>query len=278
MFTTRIRSRHPSHDPLRDMLPKQRVRSVVRLGSTTEVVLRKGTIEVNTVEAIKNSANKLRMKNCFQEGTVKTAEWVPASTPYKITKSEKTNQMTGSANGKDFQIHFPIVAKNIYGSRGKGNTLLKTPEDLQKWMQGKQLENYIFEKFYSYNKEYRLHVTANGCFYTCRKMLKEDTPENERWFRNDSNSVWIREENEQFDKPKCWDAIVAECVKALNACGLDFGACDVRVQSAKNSKEKDRKEVNFIIIEINSAPSFGDVTLERYIAEIPKIITSKAKK
>jgi type I restriction enzyme S subunit len=37
------------------------------------------------------------------------------------------------------------------------------------------------------SREYRLHVTADGCFYACRKMLKADAEE--RWYKNDSNCV-----------------------------------------------------------------------------------------
>jgi hypothetical protein len=163
----------------------------------------------------------------------------------------------------------------VYGSRGTGNYLLKTREEFDAFVAKHRGGNYIYERFHDYNREYRLHVTSDGCFYTCRKLLKEETPERDRWFRNDSNSTWILENNPSFDRPTNWDAIVAECVKALNAVGLDFGACDVKVQSAKNSKDKDRKEPKFFIIEINSAPSFGTLTTQKYLEEIPKLLTRK---
>src|SRR5690606_33580405 len=163
--------------------------------------------------------------------------------------------------------------KHIFGSRGRGNTLINNQEELEAWLQGKTLNNYIFEKFYNYNREYRLHVNEDGCFYTCRKMIKSDTPEDKRWFKNDSNSVWIMEDNELFDKPVNWNSIVEECVKALKAVGLHFGAVDLRVQSRVNSKtDKVRKEPKFIIVEINSAPSFGEITSQKYIEEIPKML------
>lgn len=259
LFTPRIRSRHPSHSILRGALPKFPKRCVIRLGSTTEVD--DVEIQVNTVEAISNSASKLRMKRCFDEANVKTAKW------------------TNDVNVVESYLQFPIVSKHIFGSRGRGNTLLKTLEEFNAWKKNKsnsELSNYIFEQFYNYNREYRLHVTEDGCFYTCRKMLKSDVPEKDRWYRNDSNSVWILETNEQFDKPVNWDLIVSECVKALKSTGLDFGACDVRVQSAKKDN-KVRKEVDFIIVEINSAPSFGELTSEKYLEELPKIIKKKIK-
>lgn len=278
-FYVQIRSRHPSHNVLRGKL-KLPFRSVVRFGSTTELEDTEDNggnrVQVNSVEAIKNSASKLRMKNCFTKANVKTADWyyIRKNNFYQI--KNYNNQIQEVVIAVE-NLPYPIVAKHHFGSRGNGNYLLNSEKELQEWMKGKNLANYLFEKFYNYNREYRLHVSEEGCFYTCRKMLKSDIPKEDRWFRNDSNSVWVLEANPLFDRPKNWDVIVKECVKALKATGLDFGACDVRVQSAKTEKGKNREEIDFIIVEINSAPSFGDVTAQKYIEELPKIIKRKKK-
>lgn len=284
-FRPRIRSRHPSHEPLRTQLPKLPVRAVVRLGSTTVLDLgAKKLIEVNSVAAVKNSANKLLMKYCFDTEGVKTADWwiidnEPEAPQAKIFwKHGDVNSEEGGI--ADYAaLPYPIVAKHIFGSRGTGNYLINNQQELEAWLPNKTIENYIFEKFYNFNREYRLHVTKDGCFYTCRKLLREDTPADKRWFRNDSNCNWIVEENESFDKPVNWDAIVAESVKALKAVGLDFGAVDIRVQSATKTSKKHgevpRENPEFIIIEINSAPSFGEITLQRYLEQIPNIVNAK---
>lgn len=75
-----------------------------------------------------------------------------------------------------------------------------------------------------------------------------------------------------FDRPSNWKDIEKHCVKALKAVGLDIGACDVRVQSGKG-KYSDNPD--FIIVEINSAPSFGEVTLEKYKKELNRLIEKK---
>lgn len=279
LYSAQIRSRHPSHNVIRNKI-KLPFRCVIRFGSTTEledtVDKGGGRIEVNTVEAIKNSASKLRMKTCFTKDNVKTADWwTKADKDLFLTQHIKVGEDKGIIPISE--LPYPIVAKHHFGSRGNGNYLLNSQQELQDWMVGKTLNNYIFEKFYNYNREYRLHVSAQGCFYTCRKMLKSDIPKEERWFRNDSNSVWVLEENPLFDKPANWNKIVEECMKALKATGLDFGACDVRVQSAKGEKGKPRKDIDFIIVEINSAPSFGDVTSQKYLEELPKIAKNKIK-
>jgi glutathione synthase/RimK-type ligase-like ATP-grasp enzyme len=264
MYLINVRSRHGSHAPLR-RTARLPFRSVVRLGSSTtleEIYARLGrrvnlanVVECNTVQAVKTSANKLLMKQAFDRAGVKTAQWSTI-----IPTNEEM---------------YPAVSKHIYGSRGTGNDLHQTREELTQHMVGKTFPNYIFEKFYNFSREYRLHVTSERCFYTCRKMLKRDTPEDKRWFRNDSNCVWILEDNPEFDKPVNWDAIVQEAVKALKAVGLDIGGIDVRVQSATDGRGQRRENPEFIILETNSAPSFGDITLEKYKVEIPKILRRK---
>lgn len=280
-FYVQIRSRHPSHNILRGSI-KLPFRSVVRFGSTTELEDTEDNggnrVQLNSVEAIKNSASKLRMKNCFTLKNVKTADWyyVRKNNFYHI--KNHNNQIQEVVIAVE-NLPYPIVAKSHFGSRGNGNYLLNSQEELQAWMQGKDMSHYLFEKFYSYVREYRIHVSKNGCFYACRKMLKQEFKGSKNaWQRHNDNCVWMVEENPLFDKPNNWKEIIDECIKALESTGLDFGACDVRVQSAKDAKGNKRKEVNFIIIEINSAPSFGDRTEEEYLKELPKLLIDKSKK
>jgi len=283
-FRPVIYSRHPSHTNLRrnnktiELLP---FRSVVRLGSSTEC---KDTIanggdrlELNTVDAIRNSSSKLRMKNCFQNAqpSVKSADWYRCSNDNNnFLLQTKAEIITVSLE----DMPLPLVAKSLYGSRGQGNTLLKTIDEIRNYLRsGVNLENRIFERYYNYSREYRLHVDANGCFYTCRKMMKRDTPEENKWYRNDDNCVWILENNEAFDKPSNWQSIIDECVKALNSTGLDFGAIDLRIQSSTDRNGNINENPDFIIVEINSAPSFGDITEETYIKHIPVMLKNKYK-
>src|SRR5699024_3762831 len=190
-------------------------------------------IEVNTIEAIRNSSNKFKMKCLFTEDSVETADW------WRFDRSADSFKTLHSEEGLVLlnieELPYPIVSKNIFGSRNTGNIKHDNPDSLRLWMEGKNLDNYIFEKFYNYVREYRLHVTQDGCFYAIRKMLKRDTPEEYRWYRNDDHCVWILEDNEAFDKPVNWDDIVDHSVKALKAVGLDIGAIDVKVQSATKS-------------------------------------------
>lgn len=265
-----IRSRHPSHAPLRNSLKRLPFRSIVRFGSLTELdedaQIASKRIELNSVEAIKNSSSKVRMKNCFKEHGVKTAEFIISNNKEEIIEFVE-------------KVGFPIVKKSAMGSRGRGNSLIKNSEELKNELNISNLNSYVFEKYYNYNKEYRLHITKNGEFYSCRKMLKQEFKDHANaWQRHDDNCVWILPENPSFEKPVNWDSengIVEHCVKALKSCGLDFGACDLRVQNSRDDKGNLRENPDFIVVEINSAPSFGDVTLKKYQALIPELLIQK---
>lgn len=283
IFRPMIRSRHPSHSLLRTQLERLPFRSIIRFGSTTELEDNVERVELNPVEAIKNSSSKLRMKQCFTKEKVKTAEWFVYNKLGNGNNFQKqfpgNNDDINSEGWEDFSemmLEYPIVAKSYFGSKGKGNTLIKSQIELEEFKKSHNLENYIFENYCNYNKEYRLHVTKEGCFYSCRKMLKKEFKEDSNsWQRHDDNCVWILEENEAFDKPNNWDEIVEHCVRALKSCGLDFGACDLRVQNNVDQDGNKRGICNFIVVEINSAPSFGQVTLEKYKKELIKLLIKK---
>lgn len=243
-----IRSKNDTADALRGKVACK-VRTVLRLGSTTpiEKIFPKGVRlgreihEINSIQGCINSGNKITMKKLFDEAGVKSSEWAEVGGEWST---------------------FPAIIKHKNSSKGNGIYYIKDKEDLDKWISENDSHNHIIEKYYTYEREYRLHVTKDGCFYTCRKMLRHDAEE--RWHRHDMNSVWILEENELFNKPANWDEIVAECVKAMIAVGLDISAIDIKV-SSKNPK-------NFIILETNSAPSLGEITTLKYIEQLNKMV------
>lgn len=302
LFRPIILSRHPSHDVFRSKFKKINLlpyRSVIRFGSSTEVedTIDNGgnRIEINTVQSIKTSANKLLMKQKFKEANVKTAKWIvirngvwcdynPNYGENMFDNDFRYWEYDGDLT-ENCPLEFPIVAKAHYGSKGKGNTLLKTHEEYLEWTHGKTLSNYIFEKFVNYGHEFRLHVTEDGCFYTCRKALRENVPESEKWRRHDDICVWFLEENESFHKPNSWDDIVNDCVNALISIGADILSFDVKVQTPYNKKGEPREYQDYILLECNSASSMGNlenedisICAQKYIEVLPKLIIKKAIK
>ena len=272
----RVFSRHPSHRSLRMKVPTGGTRTLLRLGSST--TSNWPSIEINTVDAIKNSSNKIKMKKLFHQAGVPSPDFViveNGSFTYYRTGNRPETGLTADQVIDKFRRErrgiSSVIRKKCFRSRGNGMIKIDTITELR--AQLRNALNYAgdnpryFEKYSNFTREYRLHINGvhNRCFYTCRKMLKEDTPENKRWFRNDSNCVWYLPDNPNFNRPNTWVNIVSSCTTAMEAVGLDIGAFDVKVAS----------DGRHYVLEVNSAPSFGDITLQKYIEELPTIINEK---
>jgi glutathione synthase/RimK-type ligase-like ATP-grasp enzyme len=266
-FYLRIFSRHPTSKDLRDaiLIPGKKV--VYRHGSTTEGDYE---YEINSTETVRTSADKKLMKEAFNKAEVRQAMWLPLSSAIndKANFDEFVKKLVLSEKDKKFAI-----IKHRMGSRGTGNYLIKTKQELDNFIAGHKnhLDNYIIEQYKNFSVEYRLHVSELGCFYACRKVLKKDTPASERFQRHDDNCSWLIESNPGFEKPENWDEIVKDCIKIVKAMGGDVLAFDVKC-TAKPNKESKR---DWIIIETCSAPAFGKITTEKYREHLPKIINHK---
>lgn len=246
----RLRSRNTSCSPLRLLeVPK---RTIYRMGSTTpteKITRRTDYIEINSPEGCKISGDKILMKLKFAENDIPTAE-------YAIMTANIDEETFKTRLHESLQEWKRMIIKHKHSSKGNGIWFVDSEETLNEWLNSHHnYSDYVFEKYYTYSKEYRLHVDDNGCFYTCRKMLKNDAEV--RWHRHESNSVWILEDNELFAKPANWQDIVDDCVRAIHAVGLDIGAVDVKVQTSSDNPK-------YIILETNSAPALGEIGIEKY--------------
>lgn len=265
----RIFSRHPSHNILRTNLPRLPFRSLVRFGSTTPLD-RMDLIELNPISSIRISSNKYLMKKAFTNANIKTARW------FHTTDINSIYELMD-----DMDIGFPIVMKAFYGSRGRGNTLLRDEYELEEIVNNNPIDNYIFEQYKPYLLEYRLHVTRHGCFYACRKALKSNTNSSDKWRRHSDNSVFLLDTNSDFMKPNSWDDIVNDCINALIEIGADILSFDVKVQSPTKPNGDEREYQQYIIIESNSASGMGHeldspgVCASKYMTVIPELLMEK---
>lgn len=260
-YRPRVRTKNHTADILRPKnkeLPRFEFRSVIRLGSTSEV---KGIdVEINTVDSVKTSSHKVNMKKAFEKYNLYQA-------PYYTIDGNSLRQNNIVVEKND--LPFPLVAKKIYSSKGKGMIKLDNVEFLNTFLNG-NTNGYFIEKFYNYSKEYRVHSSIlSECFYTCRKVRLKDAKD--KWFFNSTNCNWLVQSNPNFDRPKNWKEIIRQSKLAIESVGLDIGAVDIRVQS--NEKENP----HFIICEVNSAPSFGEITAQKYLYELPKLLLHKWK-
>jgi glutathione synthase/RimK-type ligase-like ATP-grasp enzyme len=291
MYAVRTRSRHPSHTNFRGEMRNVRCTTpvVIRLGSPTplEEIVPTGGVRarckvINSIDGITTSSDKKLMKIAFNDAKIPTAKgFVYTNGQFRFIGTGVTPVIFG--DGED-EMKGPFIAKIRKGSRGNGLIYLEDSDELRMFVENftevmaelkmeYTIGSYIFEKYHNYSREYRIHITKEGgLIYTNRKMLKADTPDDQKFFRNDKNCIWYLQNNKDFDTPSNWKDILKASADAIKAVGLDFGAVDVRVQSATDGKGKKRETPKFIIVETNSAPSFGEGTTEAYLDFIPDYI------
>lgn len=244
-----IRTKNPSAAPLRRSIFVNK-RAIVRLGSRTpsrQIYPTQSFVEVNTIESIENSRDKLRMKECFSRYDVKQAEWLTLDQA-PITR----------------MADFPYVGKQIVGFKGHGMQLIENDDQLRTFLRTHN-NSYFIEKFYNYAREYRIHATSDHSFLSWRKLRRADAEQ--RWFFNSTNCNWVGEDHELFQRPNNWDELCNAAVMAVRSVGLDIGAVDIRVQSRNNP--------DYIVCEVNSAPQLGEIGIEHYRREITNIINNK---
>lgn len=262
-----VRSRNTSCRPLKQIETGDK-RVIYRMGSITNtntITKRNVDLEINKPEACLCSSSKISMKQAFDE-------WNHINCSTEETKDNKIptakwyilNDIVDENVSLD---KFPYIIKKYNSSKGNGIYKVDTQEELDNFINDNinSLHKFIIEEWLSYSREYRLHVTKDGCFYTCRKMLKNDATD--RWHRHESNSVWVMDTNELFDKPSNWDDVVNSCINAMKAVGLDIAAVDVKIQNNTHEKPK------FIILETNSAPALGEIGIAKYKEKLEQIIS-----
>lgn len=224
---------------------KTKFLTLLRLGSRRRFILPNGAPKVkriNTIDAIDICSNKQLMKKHFTRAKIKTAPW------FMLSYKDKTNNKIK----KMFEKYGKIIAKHKNSSHGTGIFILETMNDYLNFKRNHDIESYIFEKYYNYSREYRIHVYKDKCFHAVRKLLKQQ--ENKNKGKHLENCVFINEQNPKFNTPETWDTIKAECIKALKACKLDLGCLDVLVN----------KKGDFLILEVNSNPGLGEKGLQIY--------------
>lgn len=271
MYKLVVRSKNHSCAPLREIRLNQKV--LYRMGSTTpepEILKNHKTkhfdLVINSIIGCMTSGDKRLMKKCFKDNNIKTAEYFAPFADNKVVDMFKIQKDIITIKELFEQWNNRMIIKKYNSSKGNDIYYIDTKEKLEEFLKEQKyhLFDFVFERYYTYSKEYRLHVTQDECFYTCRKMLKNDAKV--RWHRHENNSVWILEDNPLFNKPKSWDKIVEECKKALTALELDIAAFDVKVQT------NDKKDPDFIILESNTAPALGKIGIEKYKKELPCLV------
>lgn len=246
MYKLRVFSPNKSCAPLRSIPFRKRV--LLRLGSTTPLVSKYKYLEINTTEGIRISANKISMKKAFDKARIHHSEWISSSNKQEIIKF--------------FNLHKILIAKHRHSSKGNDIYYIDTLESLNDLMSKVNIADFVFEKYYFFPNEYRVHVDVNhGCFYACKKVLKEDAEV--QWHKHADNSIFVLMTKDHI-LPECWEDVIHDCTQALREMHLTIACFDVLCSNN-----------GFIIVESNTAPSLATYGLTYYSNHLRKWYDSK---
>lgn len=194
-------------------------------------------IQINSVEAIKTSTDKLKMKLIFIQNGIPTSQ-------------------IGNVN------NFPVVVKGIKRSQGSGVFICKDEKELAAAIKKVEEKNngFYLEQYFPAMREFRLHVSKwEGVFFEVEKK-RNDGHYGELGVIKYENHYNVR----QFIRPANWEAIRQSAVAALKAQGLDIAAYDIGLDA----------QGNYAFYESNTGPELLKNTLEEYRKTLQKYIDS----
>jgi len=136
----------------------------------------------------------------------------------------------------------------LSGHSGEGIVVAESPGELAPFRDGT-----LFVKECLKRDEFRVHLVGATPFLVQKKARNTTVPDElVNWkVRNHANGFIYARENVSLPNGDCLE----QCVKAMSACGLDFGAVDVLYN--------ERQQQSFVL-EINSAPGMEGHTAIDY--------------
>lgn len=242
-YKVRIASRHPSHKAILKIgqMPMFNVRVRVRFGSTKKH--RKCSIDFNSIGAINNTANKMRMKVLFREAGINSPKYFE-------------NTIEGRGYIESGMLGERIFFKTPFHSRGRGMVVYESKEDAIN-----QGNRGYFEQAQVSDREFRVHVMDGEMFCIDEKrprdtsMRRSERPE----IKNMDSGFKFRQPREEYPSE-----VITESIKAVEVLGLDFGAADVGLNAD-----------GVWIYEVNSAPSLRTKTRKLYQKALVKAINRR---
>lgn len=246
MYKLRVFSPNKSCSPLRGIPFYKRI--LLRLGSTSPLNSKYKYLELNTIKGVRISANKILMKEAFDRCAINHSEWINSSDKKEINNFFEDNKI--------------LIVKHRHSSKGKNIYYIDSKDSLNSLLSKINPKSFVFEKYYFFPWEYRVHVDVNhGCFYACKKVLNEDAEVQWHKHANNSSFVLVKKDSKL---PECWNNIIRDCILALKEMDLTIACFDVLCSNNK-----------FIIVESNTAPSLASFGLTYYINHLKKWYDSR---
>lgn len=189
---------------------------------------------INPVEAVRTAGNKLSTFRKLSAAGVSVPPW-NASRDWAIGELEKG---------------LTVVARKVLnGHSGVGIEIMEKGLDF--------VEAPLYTVYIPKDKEYRLHV-VRGEVVDVQRKVKDPNRDVKDWKvrSHDNGFIFVRNNDEGKSYREIVEPTVRDnAIKAVQALGLDFGACDV----IYNNKRKAA-----YVLEVNCAPGLEGETVNTY--------------
>lgn len=196
---------------------------------------------INKPDAVAIAANKLRFFNHVKD---------QVSIPEYTTDQEVAQKWLDE--GKTV-----FGRTTLTGHSGQGIIEFQPNTEIDQYWKDSKIQ--LFVKYIPKKEEYRVHVMGDEVIDIQRKAVKFDVNKNHVNFKIRTHAggfVFVRNEVAPHQK------VLDESIKAVAACGLDFGAVDVIWN--------DYYEKAYVL-EVNTAPGLGGTTLKNYSERLDKL-------
>lgn len=201
---------------------------LIRWGSVKETPPTFRGLELNRSLAIRNSSHKL--------SALQTLDASGVNVPRYATCKEGATR-----------LHFPIIARPLYHTRGIGFYFLRNSEELHGFEGG---AGYYFTEYICKDREFRAFTVGSNILWIDRKQRERDGTERIH------NSCWNYENGYRFRAlpGEGWgitrEAIKVLCENGARSLGLDLAAWDI-ISIPYDGERK------FYILEANTAAALS---------------------
>lgn len=206
-----------------------RKKTVLNWGHSSPRFSLTGVTVLNKPEAVAKASNKLTALKVMKEAGVNVPEF--------------TNDINVAKEWIEDE-RIVLCRTLLRANSGRGIVVAKTVTDL--------VAAPLYVKYIRKEREYRLHVFNGQVIDMVEKKRRrgfiESTDYNKYIRSYEQGWVFVREGIQVTEETK------AECIKAVQVLGLDFGAVDVVMN----------RDNNPVILEVNTSPGLQGTTLQKY--------------
>ena len=155
-----------------------------------------------------------------------------------------------------------LARSTLTGHSGQGISVVEAGDDLSVYRPSTKM----YVKYIPKKEEYRIHVVGGEVVDMARKAKPHhlDADQTNWKVRTHSNGfVFVREDCNPHED------VLTEAVKAVEECGLDFGAVDIIWNDYRKKP---------FVLEVNTAPGIEGQTLDTYADHLKKMQNSFAER